>query len=86
MEWNILILGFLGLTGLYLVGQVVYRPLWAFLRLVISLAIGGLLLVLTNVVLSKFDLHVAVNVVTLLIAGFLQIPGIILLVLLNFLY
>lgn len=86
MKWDILILGFLGLAGLYFAGQVVYRPLWVFLRLVVSLAIGGLLLVLTNAVLSKFDLHVAVNIVTLLVAGFLQVPGVILLVLLDLLY
>ncbi|AEG58398.1 pro-sigmaK processing inhibitor BofA family protein [Desulforamulus ruminis] len=84
METKTIILSLLGLLGLYLFGTIFARPLVLIGRVGISLLVGGLLLALVNVACGGLGLHIAINPVTLLTAGILQIPGVVLLVLANY--
>ena len=84
METKTIILSLLGLLGLYLFGTIFARPLVLIGRVGISLLVGGLLLALVNVICGGLGLHIAINPVTLLTAGILQIPGVVLLVLVNY--
>lgn len=84
MEWKTLILSLLGLIGLYLFGTIFARPLVLLGKLGASLVVGGILLVLVNVVGGGLGVHIAINPFTLLTAGILQIPGVVLLVLANY--
>ncbi|GAB6159168.1 hypothetical protein JCM39194_23680 [Desulfotomaculum varum] len=84
MEGKTILLSLLGLLGLYLFGTIFARPLILLGRLVISLAVGGIMLVLVNVLLGGLGLHIAINPFTLLTAGILQVPGVVLLVLANY--
>lgn len=43
---------------------------------VVKLAIGALLLFFLNAIGSHFDVHVPINFITALISGFLGIPGV----------
>ncbi|MCL5779663.1 pro-sigmaK processing inhibitor BofA [Desulforamulus profundi] len=85
MEWKTIILSLLGLFGLYLFGTIFARPLVLIGKLGLSLVLGGILLVLVNVVCGGLGIHIAINPFTLLTAGILQIPGVVLLVLANYL-
>lgn len=81
MEWKTILLGLLGLAGLYLVGSFFVTPVKLLGRLLGYAIMGTVLLVLTNLGGSLFGLHIAINAVTILTAGLLQIPGVVLLVL-----
>lgn len=78
--------GLVGLLGLALVGNALWRPLKFLLRAAFSLATGGILLLGANLLCGHWGHHIALNPFTLLLAGLLQVPGVILLVLLRYLF
>ncbi len=77
-----LVIGLL-LLGLYIMPTIMYRPLRWLLRLAGCLVIGMVFLVLLNWGLGFLDMHVAFNPFTMLIAGILRLPGLVLLVLIS---
>lgn len=83
MEWKYVIIGLAGLFGLYLVGTALFRPLKFFIVLVAWSALGIVLLLAINAAFGYFGFHIAINPLTILTAGILQLPGVALLVLLN---
>lgn len=85
MEWKYVFLGLAGLLGLYLVGTVLFRPLRLLIRLAAWAMLGGFLLVAINTVFGHFGFHIAINPATILTAGVLQLPGVVLLVMINYL-
>ena len=74
----------LGLVLLYLVGWLLLVPLKLLLRFIINGVIGGVILWLLNLVGGLIGLSVAINPVTALTVGFLGIPGLMLILLLQF--
>ncbi|BAF58235.1 hypothetical membrane protein [Pelotomaculum thermopropionicum SI] len=86
MEWKLFLTGLAGLLGLYLVGTVLFRPLKFLIRLAVWALLGAVLLAAANVLLGHFGFHIAVNPVTIMTAGILQLPGVVLLALINYLY
>lgn len=84
MEWKYIFIGMAGLLGLYLVGTVLFRPLRFLIRLAAWALLGGVLLVAINTVFGHFGFHIAINPATILTAGILQLPGVVLLVLVNY--
>jgi inhibitor of the pro-sigma K processing machinery len=82
VEWYLLAIGFL-LLGLYIMPTIAYRPLRWLSRLAGCLIIGMVLLVLLNWGLGFLDMHVAFNPFTVLVAGILRLPGLVMLVLMN---
>jgi inhibitor of the pro-sigma K processing machinery len=84
MEWKTILLSLLGLFGLYLFGTIFARPLVWLGKLGLSLVVGGMLLALVNVICGGLGIHIAINPVTLLTAGILQVPGVVLLVVANY--
>jgi inhibitor of the pro-sigma K processing machinery len=83
MEWQLVLLGLLGLVGLYLVGSFFVTPLKYLYRLFACVVVGVLLLVVVNLGGSFLGFYVAINPVTVLAAGLFQIPGVVLLILLT---
>lgn len=83
MEWKYVIIGLAGLFGLYLVGAALFYPLKFLIRLAAWAALGVVLLLAINSVFGYLGLHIAINPLTILTAGILQLPGVVLLVLLN---
>lgn len=84
MEWKFVIIGLAGLLGLYLVATVLLQPLKVLIRLAAWMLLGGILLAAINAIFGHFGLHIAINPVTLLTAGLLQLPGVALLVLVHY--
>lgn len=84
MELNIMLAFGVGLLLLYLVGRVLVVPVKYFSRLLINGVVGGILLWVLNIFGSFIGLHIAINPITALIAGFLGIPGVVLLVVLQY--
>jgi len=76
----------IGLCGLFVAVAFLARPLKLLLRLVSYVVVGTVLILLTNIVLGQMGMHIALNPATILTAGVLQIPGTLLLVVLNYLF
>lgn len=86
MEWKIFFIGLAGLLGLYLVGTVLFKPLRFLIRLAAWALLGVVLLTVLNLVLGHLGFHIAINPVTVLTAGILQLPGVVLLVVVSCLF
>jgi len=84
LEWKMFLIGMTGLLGLYLMGTVLFRPLRFLIRLAAWSMLGAFLLVALNTLFGFFGMHIAINPWTILTAGILQLPGVVLLVLLNY--
>ncbi len=82
MEWYLLALFVAVMLFFYLAVVVLYKPLRLLLNLAVSLVTGLVLLFLLNLLLGCFGMHVAVNPFTVLVAGLLQLPGVLLLLIL----
>lgn len=73
-----------GLLLLYIVGWLLVMPVKFLLRLLYNGIIGGIMLWILNLVGGFFNVQVAINPVTALIAGFLGIPGVLLILVLQY--
>ncbi len=74
----------LGLILLYLAGWLLLVPLKLLLRFLLNGIIGGVSLWLLNLVGGFIGITVAINPITALTVGFLGIPGLILILVLQF--
>ena len=84
MEWTTIVPAVLGLLGLYLLVMFFVKPLRLIFKLIIYLVIGALLLTFVNLISSNFGVHIPLNPFTLITAGVLQVPGVILLLLMAY--
>jgi inhibitor of the pro-sigma K processing machinery len=72
-----------GLFLLYIVGMLLVIPIKIILKLIANGVIGGLLLLLFNSIGGFLGLSLAINPITAVTVGFLGIPGVILLLILQ---
>jgi len=68
------------LVILYLVAQVFMKPIKLLWKLLFNSAVGLILLLVVNYIGGYFHFSLPINIITVLIAGFLGLPGILLLV------
>ncbi|HHV61358.1 MAG TPA: pro-sigmaK processing inhibitor BofA [Firmicutes bacterium] len=80
MDWTVVVAYLFGLLLLYLLANVLLIPLRFVMRLIYNGVIGGILLWIINIMGRHFDIMVPINPITALVAGFLGIPGIVLLI------
>ena len=73
----------IGLIALYLIGWLFLVPLKILLKFIANGLIGGLVLLILNYVGKFLGLAITINPVTALIVGFLGVPGIVLILLLQ---
>lgn len=82
---NVIIAVLFLLVILYIVAQVFIKPVKLLWKLLLNSALGLVLLLIVNYLASYFDFSLPVNIISVLIAGFLGIPGVILLICLQLL-
>lgn len=70
---------------IYIIAQVAIKPIKLLWKLLLNSAIGLALLLLTNYFGAFIDINIPINILTVLIAGFLGIPGVVLLICFSFL-
>jgi len=83
VDYKLVILGLCGLAGLYLLATFFFTPFRYLLRLFAWAVLGTVLLAAVNLVGGLVGLHIAINIFTVLTAGILNVPGVVLLVLLR---
>lgn len=82
--WGKLLLAVvLGLMGIYLILSALFKPIKLLWRLGVLFVGGVILLFVSNLVLYFWGISLPYNLVTILVAGILNIPGIILLIILK---
>ncbi|NLU11223.1 MAG: pro-sigmaK processing inhibitor BofA [Tepidanaerobacter acetatoxydans] len=73
-----------GLLLLYIVGRILIMPLKIVLKLMYNALIGGVVLLFLNFLGGYIGLHIALNPVTALVVGFLGVPGVVMLLVLQY--
>lgn len=77
MDIELLIYGIIGLVVLYVLIKLLKWPI----KLLINGICGVILLYIVNFIGAAFGLHIAINIITALIAGIFGIPGVVALIL-----
>ncbi len=67
----------------YLIARILLVPFKLIVKLVLNALIGGVLLVFFNLIGSPLGFSVGINIITALVVGFLGIPGLILLIIIQ---
>ncbi|MGI6752004.1 MAG: pro-sigmaK processing inhibitor BofA family protein [Anaerovoracaceae bacterium] len=81
LEIGILLAYAFGVLIIYFLGYFLLVPAKILLRLVVNSVLGGLVILLINVIGFFWGLHIPLNVLTAIIVGVLGIPGVLLLLL-----
>ncbi|MDD3268954.1 MAG: pro-sigmaK processing inhibitor BofA family protein [Syntrophomonadaceae bacterium] len=76
---NVIMAALLLLVILYIIIQVFLKPVKLIWKILTNSLVGVILLLLSNYIGGYFAFVLPINIITVLIAGFLGIPGIILL-------
>ncbi len=84
IELNIILAYAFGLILLYILGYILLVPIKLVIRLVYNGIIGGLMLLVINLIGGFFDMNIAINPITALVAGFLGIPGVIMMLIIQY--
>ena len=74
-----------GLILILILGKLLVLPFKILFKLILNGIIGGIVLFLFNLVGSSFGLALAISPLNAIIVGFLGVPGVILLLVFNFL-
>ncbi|MCT4621024.1 MAG: pro-sigmaK processing inhibitor BofA family protein [Marinisporobacter sp.] len=85
IELNIILAYAFGLILLYILGYILLIPIKWIIKLVYNGIIGGIVLLLLNLLGGFFDIHIAINPITALVAGFLGVPGVLLMLFFQYL-
>ncbi|HPF43651.1 MAG TPA: pro-sigmaK processing inhibitor BofA family protein [Syntrophomonadaceae bacterium] len=81
---NVIIAALFLVIVIYIITQVAIKPIKLLWKLLLNSAIGLALLLLTNYFGAFIDINIPINILTVLIAGFLGIPGVVLLICFSF--
>lgn len=86
MEWKYIFLIVLALCSFFVVAAFLSGPIKLLFRLGRYLVVGTLLIAVVNLFSGHTGLHIALNPFTILTAGILQVPGTLMLVVMNYLF
>ena len=76
----------IGLVMIYFVCKLFVKPLKFIVKLIINGVIGGLILVTINFIGGFAGMNIIINPITSLITGFLGVPGIALIIILQYIF
>lgn len=77
---NIIIAAVVLLVVIFFIGQILVKPVKLLWKLLLNSLIGLLLLLAVNYIGAYYDFSLPINIITVLVAGFLGIPGVFLLI------
>lgn len=83
MGLNTIFYYIVGLFLLYIVGLILVWPIKKIIKLIVNGILGGITLLIFNFVGKNFGLSIAISPLNAIIVGFLGIPGVILLLVLQ---
>lgn len=81
MELSVIAAYVVGILAIYFIGKMFLMPVRIIWKLIYNGIIGGIMLWIVNFVGASFGFSIGINFISALVAGFLGIPGVILLIL-----
>lgn len=72
------------IIAIIIIAKILSWPFKMLLKLIINIVLGGLLLLVVNIFGAGFGLHIPFNAITALTAGIFGIPGVIILIILQY--
>jgi len=75
---------FLAIGAIYIIGMLLVVPIRIIIKFIINGIIGAVILFFLNVFGGFIGINIAINPITALVAGFLGVPGILLLLFLQY--
>ncbi|HHY78608.1 MAG TPA: pro-sigmaK processing inhibitor BofA [Clostridiales bacterium] len=75
---------FLAIGAIYVIGMLLVVPIRIVIKFIINGIIGAVILFFLNIFGSFIGITIAINPITALIAGFLGVPGVLLLLFLQY--
>lgn len=85
MDQTTLIAYLAGIIVIFLIGRIFIIPLKIILKLILNSILGGILILLINLIGETWGFHLGLNIITAVFIGLLGIPGSIVLILLKLL-
>ena len=70
---------------LFLFGRIFIVPVKKILKLVLNSIIGGIVIIIINLVGASFGFHIGLNFFTSIVIGFLGLPGAVILIIIKLL-
>ncbi|OPZ89036.1 MAG: SigmaK-factor processing regulatory protein BofA [Firmicutes bacterium ADurb.Bin419] len=70
----------IGIICLFFFGRMFIVPLKAVAKLIYSSLLGGIAIIVINIIFSVFNYHIALNPITAFIIGMMGVPGVALIV------
>lgn len=86
VNYTVILAYIVGIILLYILGRFLLVPMKVVLKLIYNGILGGVALIVINLVGGLFGFHIALNVVSAFVAGILGIPGVILLIILKLIF
>lgn len=86
MEWKLFLLILAALLLVYMAAVFIIKPARLVFRLFYCFLAGTVIILLTNFILGHLGIRIAMNPATIFTVGVLNIPGAILLVVLNYFF
>ena len=83
MEYVVLILS---TVAVIVIAKVFSWPFRKIFKLVLNIALGLIMILIVNVFGQNIGLHIPFNIVTALISGILGLPGVICLIVINYIF
>ena len=83
MEYVVLILS---IVAVIVIAKVFSWPFGKIFKLVLNIALGLIMILIVNVFGQNIGLHIPFNIVTALISGILGLPGVICLIIINYIF
>lgn len=75
---------FLAIGAIYIIGMLLVVPIRIIIKFIINGIIGAVILFFLNIFGGFIGINIAINPITALVAGFLGVPGILLLLFLQY--
>ena len=83
VTWGAILTFAIAMVLLYALGKILALPMRVVGKLILNGIVGGVLLILINLVGKYVGLTIGINPITALVSGFLGLPGVAMLVLLR---
>ncbi|NLY66660.1 MAG: pro-sigmaK processing inhibitor BofA [Tissierellia bacterium] len=84
MEIGVVLAFLFGLFLLYILGMLLVVPIRLLIKLIANGILGGILLLIVNLIGKFLGFSIVINPITAVIAGIFGIPGVILLIVLQY--
>lgn len=74
----------IGIIMLFLVAKLLILPIKIVWKLFVNALVGGITLIIINFIGAFFGLYIQINIITALITGLLGVPGVVIILILQY--